>query len=102
MVEALEEAGVDPTHDDESFDEAVRASTAEAEQVAGDDVGTPVIAFEVEGEWRGYFGPVIPEVPRGEVALRLWDGLEALIRTPGFYELKRTRTVDVDTSSVLR
>ena len=106
---ALEKAGVDvafaAAFDDEAWDDAVRASTREAEDVAGDDVGTPIIAFEVEAqdgtrEWKGYFGPVIPEVVRGQAALDLWDGLAALIRTDGFYELKRTRIKDVDLTSV--
>ncbi|CAN5600377.1 DsbA family protein [soil metagenome] len=101
---ALTQAGVDPSYadayDDTAFDAAVRASTQEAEEVAGDDVGTPIISFEVDGEWKGYFGPVIPQVVKGEAALRLWDGLDALIRTDGFYELKRTRTVGPDLDSV--
>ena len=106
---ALELAGVAVDFadalDDESWDDAVRASTREAEDVAGDDVGTPIIAFEVDAgdgttEWKGYFGPVIPAVVRGQAALDLWDGLAALIRTDGFYELKRTRTEDVDLTSV--
>lgn len=104
VADALAKAGVDPTfadaYDDESWDEHVRRSTRDAEDVAGDDVGTPIIAFEVDGEWRGYFGPVIPSVPDTEQSLRLWDGLEAMVRVDGFYELKRTRTVGPDMSSV--
>ncbi len=105
VAEALAEAGVDTgyaaAYDDEGWDEAVRAATAEAEDAAGDDVGTPIVAFEVDGEWKGYFGPVIPEMVRGEQALRLWDGLAALIETPGFFELKRKRDIDLDLDSVL-
>lgn len=96
-ADALAAAGIDTSYasafDDPGFDAAVRASTKEAEEIAGDDVGTPIIAYEVDGEWKGYFGPVIPAVVRGEDALRLWDGLSALIQTEGFYELKRTRTL---------
>jgi hypothetical protein len=101
----LASGGVDASwaeaYDDTAFDAAVRASTAEAEAVAGDDVGTPIIAYRVGEEWKGYFGPVIPTVPRGDQALRLWDGLAALIETDGFYELKRTRDVGPDIASVL-
>lgn len=97
---ALEQAGADPAfaaaYDEDRWDDAVRASTAEAEEVAGDDVGTPIIAYEVDGQWKGYFGPVIPRPLEGEAALRLWDGLAALIETDGFYELKRTRDVGPD------
>ncbi|MEE8599825.1 DsbA family protein [Euzebya tangerina] len=104
VTEALTAAGVDASYaeymDDSSLDEAVRASTAEAEDVAGDDVGTPIIAYEVDGEWKGYFGPVIPSVPTGDAALTLWDGLSALIEVDGFYELKRTRNEGPDMSSI--
>src|SRR5690606_25931136 len=48
VADALLAAGADTGYaiafDDDSLDEAVRASTAEAEDVAGDDVGTPIIA----------------------------------------------------------
>ena len=29
--------------------------------------------------------------PKGEAAGALWDGVLAVARTPGFFELKRTR-----------
>lgn len=101
---ALVRAGVDPelatAYDDEERDGLVRRRTREAEEVAGVDAGTPVIAFRVDGEWRGYFGPVIPAVPDLEQSLHLWDGLEAMVGVDDFYELKRTRTVGPDMSSV--
>lgn len=104
IEDALAKAGVDTAfagaYDDEELDGLVRRSTHEAEQVAGDDVGTPIVAFEVDGEWRGYFGPVIPAVPDTEQSLRLWDGLAAMVQVEGFYELKRTRTVGPDLQSV--
>ena len=102
--DALAKAGVDTdfanAYDDESWDEHVRTSTWEAEDIAGDDVGTPIVAFDVDGQWRGYFGPVIPAVPDTEQSLRLWDGLEAMVGVDDFYELKRTRAVGPDLSSV--
>lgn len=104
IEDALVKAGIDPgyaaAYDDEDLDELVRRSTHEAEQIAGDDVGTPIVAFEVDGDWRGYFGPVIPAVPDTEQSLRLWDGLAAMVQVDGFYELKRTRTVGPDLDSV--
>lgn len=103
VAAAVTRAGADPVFadavDDDRWDEAVRASTKQAEAIAGNDVGTPVIAYEVDGTWKGYFGPVLPSVPRGDDALRLWDGVSALIRTDGFYELKRTRDVRPDLAS---
>jgi 2-hydroxychromene-2-carboxylate isomerase len=104
VAEALTAAGVDTAYaaalDDATWDDAVRASTSEAEAIAGDDVGTPIIAIERDGQWVGYFGPVIPSVVTGDAALRLWDGLAALMETDGFFELKRTRDTDLDLSSV--
>ena len=53
------------------------------------DVGTPVIHV---GDV-AFFGPVVTPIPRGEVAGRLFDGVVLVAGTPGFYEIKRTRTV---------
>ena len=78
--------------DDDSWDDAVRAATDDCEEVAGDHLGPPVIALEVDGDWKGYFGPVLPQVPRGDDAVAIWDAVVALMRAPGFYELKRHRT----------
>ena len=77
------------------FDEQLRASHAEGIDLVGQDVGTPVIAVPgPEGRPIGIFGPVVTPVPRGEAAGRLWDGTLLVASTPGFFELKRTRTVD--------
>lgn len=70
------------------YDDAVRASTAEALELVGHDVGTPVIS--VAGN--AFFGPVVTPAPHGEAAGRLWDGVLLVSGTPGFYELKRSRT----------
>ncbi len=40
-----------------------------------------------------FFGPVVSPAPKGDDAGRLWDGCLLVAGTPGFYELKRTRTV---------
>lgn len=98
-AEALIDAGLDPAVGDAAkdpvWDDAVRASTAEAVSVAGDDVGTPIIALETEpGRWAGFFGPVLTRAPEGAAALRLWDGYVAVVSVPGLWELKRTRTED--------
>ncbi|GGL27813.1 DsbA family protein [Phycicoccus endophyticus] len=70
------------------YDEELRASHARAIELVGDDVGTPVVA--VDGV--AFFGPVVTPAPKGEAAGLLWDGCLLLARTPGFYELKRSRT----------
>jgi hypothetical protein len=72
------------------IDVELRASHQRAMDLVGDDVGTPVIS--VEGGI-AFFGPVVSPAPVGEDAGRLWDGCLLVAGTPGFFELKRTRTV---------
>jgi len=37
---------------------------------------------------------VVTPSPKGEAAWKLWDGVLLVASTPGFFELKRTRTAD--------
>ncbi|MGA4545004.1 disulfide bond formation protein DsbA [Uniformispora flossi] len=92
IEEALEEAGLPrelaDAADSTEYDEALRASHAEGIGLVGEDVGTPVVA--VNGV--AFFGPVVTPAPKGEAAGKLWDGCVLVAGTPGFYEIKRTRT----------
>jgi hypothetical protein len=74
----------------DEFDVEMRASHFDGINRVGQDVGTPVIA--VDGV--AFFGPVISPAPMGEQAVALWDGTVAVASYPGFFEIKRTRTVD--------
>ena len=98
IVAALAEAGMDAdlvdAMDDESLDDAVATSHHEGMDAVGDDVGTPTI--HIEGA--AFFGPVLSKIPRGQDALDLWDGTVAVAKFPYFFELKRTRTGDLDFS----
>ncbi|WP_069811393.1 mycothiol-dependent nitroreductase Rv2466c family protein [Streptomyces sp. TP-A0874] len=84
----LAEAG-----DSDRYDAELRASHQKGIELVGQDVGTPVIAVPgPEGEQVAFFGPVVTPAPKGEAAARLWDGSLLVASTPGFYEIKRTRT----------
>ena len=79
----------------DALDAELRASHAEGITLVGQDVGTPVIAVPgPSGERVAFFGPVVTPAPKGEAAGKLWDGVLLVAGTPGFFELKRTRTAD--------
>jgi 2-hydroxychromene-2-carboxylate isomerase len=91
VAKALDEVGL-PAElakyaESDEYDEQLRASHAEGINQVGEDVGTPIVAFNGVA----FFGPVVTPTPRGEAAANLWDGAVLVAGTPGFYELKRTR-----------
>lgn len=92
VARAVADAGLEAwagALDDARWDAAVEASTKEAVDLAGPDVGSPVLAW---GEPRvGIFGPILTPGPRGEAAGRLLDLVTELGAVDGFFELKRGR-----------
>ena len=92
IAESLAAAGLDAglaeAADSEEYDEQLRANTSHALEIAGPDVGVPIISIDGVA----FFGPVVTPAPSGEQALKLWDGIYAAASVPGFYELKRGRT----------
>ncbi|WP_026549207.1 DsbA family protein [Arthrobacter sp. Br18] len=92
IAESLEEVGL-PAElaafgSTDEYDTQLRASHQDGIDRVGDDVGTPVVAFN----GTAFFGPVLTKIPRGEQAGRIFDGAVLMSEFPEFFELKRSRT----------
>lgn len=72
----------------DAYDTALRTSHLDGISRVGQDVGTPIVAFN----GTAFFGPVITRIPRGEEAGKLWDATVTLASFPYFFEIKRSRT----------
>lgn len=92
LVDAARSAGLNGAEkaaEDEALDETVRATHQRAIELAGDDVGSPVL---VTADGHAIFGPIVSPRPTGDDALALWESAQHLAAMPTFFELKRSRT----------
>jgi hypothetical protein len=101
LAEALEEVGLPrnliEVAADESLDQLVRAETAEALTRTGEDVGTPIITYDLDDpEGSSYFGPVFNRIPRGAEAVALFGAVAGLALTDGLAEMKRSNRGEPD------
>ncbi len=93
VVEALAEVGLpaelaEAAATSTEHDEALRQSHAEGIGLVGEDVGTPVVAFDGVA----FFGPVVTPAPQRRGRGPAVGRGAARGRHPGFYELKRSRS----------
>ena len=78
--------------DDDTRDHVFAQQTKEALARTGDDVGTPIITFDPDGDQpASFFGPVISDVPGPEQSVEFYRALEVAARVPSFAELKRSQ-----------
>lgn len=86
-------AGLADAAEDEGWDDDLRRRTATATAPLSEG-GTP--ALHIGG--RGFFGPVLTAVPRGDDAVRLWEAVSILATTEAFSEIKGARHEQLQTS----
>ncbi|HEV7657286.1 MAG TPA: DsbA family protein [Mycobacteriales bacterium] len=75
-------------YEDSGRDSDVEASHEQSQRRAGQESGSPVIAF---GDGPGYFGPIVTEQPTGADSEKLYEAMKLISAVPQFAELKRAR-----------
>lgn len=88
LVEAGLPAWLADALDVESWDDVVRREHDAAQEAAGGEAGSPVMAYRDVG----WFGPVLSPAPSGPEAGAIWDDLTRFITRDEVFEVKRGRT----------
>ena len=94
LARSLDEAGLDAdlidAADDESWDKPIVASMEIAYEFGRPKTQTPTIVVRDDPP-HGFKGPVMEPAPTGPAAVRMWDAIQELSRSDGFYEITRPR-----------
>lgn len=96
VAAVLDELALDPALagalDDPRWDEAISAAMSEGLELAGQDVGTPLVAIDGRHGRVGFSGPILTRLPEQPEAVDLWDAFVLVANIRGFWEIRRTRT----------
>jgi 2-hydroxychromene-2-carboxylate isomerase len=76
--------------DDEKWDQPIVEAMDVAYRYGGQKTQTPTIVVGDDPP-HGFKGPVMAPAPTGDDAVRLWDAIQVLSSTPGFFEITRPR-----------
>ena len=78
-------AGLAEAMDDESFDDALRASHQRGQDALGEAGGSPITGID----GNHFFGPVLSDIPTGDEADALFSSLVTLAGVSAFAQVKR-------------